>query len=201
MALSDNIKARRMALKLSQEYVAEQLGISRQAVAKWEAGKSEPTAANLVKLAALFEMSVAELVAPEKLAQEDPQCCIKVQEDGHNSKMLCGRFAAYIFVLAGVQGYFRYYPNDTPAWWWLIVFALGLVSLWITSRDMSRRHRMTKDQIATGGLFLIAILLLPRWLPFSVGWNWLLSSLAAAACMIYLNLKYWRHIWPVKRSA
>lgn len=201
MALSDNIKARRTALKLSQEYVAEQLGISRQAVAKWEAGKSEPTAANLVKLAALFEMSVAELVAPEKMAQEDPQRCVKVQEDGHNSKMLCGRFAAYIFVLAGVQGYFRYYPNDTPAWWWLIVFALGLVSLWITSRDMSRRHRMTKDQIATGGLFFIAILLLPRWLPFSVGWNWLLSSLTAAACMIYLNLKYWRHIWPVKRSS
>ena len=107
MALSDNIKARRMALKLSQEYVAEQLGISRQAVAKWEAGKSEPTAANLVKLAALFEMSVAELAAPEKMAQEDPQRCVKAPEDGHNSKMLCGRFAAYIFVLAGVQGYFR----------------------------------------------------------------------------------------------
>ena len=40
MALSENIKARRTQLKMSQEYVADQLGISRQAVAKWEAGVS-----------------------------------------------------------------------------------------------------------------------------------------------------------------
>ena len=45
MALSENIKTRRTQLKMSQEFVADQLGISRQAVAKWEAGSSEPTAA------------------------------------------------------------------------------------------------------------------------------------------------------------
>ena len=39
MALHENIRARRTQLKLSQEYVAEKLGVSRQAVAKWEAGK------------------------------------------------------------------------------------------------------------------------------------------------------------------
>ncbi len=63
MALHENIRARRTQLKLSQEYVAEKLGVSRQAVAKWEAGKSEPTAANLARLAALFEMNVSELAA------------------------------------------------------------------------------------------------------------------------------------------
>ena len=53
MALSEAIKARRQALKLSQEYVADQLGISRQAVAKWEAGSSTPTADSLARLADL----------------------------------------------------------------------------------------------------------------------------------------------------
>lgn len=70
MALSENIKARRTQLKMSQEYVADQLGISRQAVAKWEAGSSEPTAANLAELAAIFEMSISELVDPHKYAEE-----------------------------------------------------------------------------------------------------------------------------------
>ena len=42
MALHDTIRARRKELGLSQEYLAEQLGISRQAVAKWEAGKADP---------------------------------------------------------------------------------------------------------------------------------------------------------------
>ena len=41
MALGENIKSRREALKLSQEYIAEQLGVSRQAVSKWETGQSE----------------------------------------------------------------------------------------------------------------------------------------------------------------
>lgn len=64
MALNENIKSRRIQLKMSQEYVADQLGISRQAVAKWESGQSRPTSSNLAELAALFEMDVSELVDP-----------------------------------------------------------------------------------------------------------------------------------------
>lgn len=51
MALGENIRKRREELRLSQGYVAEQLGVSRQAVSKWETGQSEPTAGNLVQLA------------------------------------------------------------------------------------------------------------------------------------------------------
>ena len=53
MSLGENIKAKRNELKLSQEYVAEQLGVSRQAVSKWETDQSEPTAKNLTELAGL----------------------------------------------------------------------------------------------------------------------------------------------------
>ena len=55
---------------MSQEYVADQLGISRQAVAKWESGQSRPTSSNLTELAALFEMDVSELVDPQKWAED-----------------------------------------------------------------------------------------------------------------------------------
>lgn len=70
MALNENIKSRRMQLKMSQEYVADQLGISRQAVAKWESGQSRPTSSNLTELAALFEMDVSELVDPQKWVED-----------------------------------------------------------------------------------------------------------------------------------
>ena len=62
MSLAGNIRARRQELKLSQVYVADRLGVSRQAVSKWEAGRSEPTASNLVDLAELLEISVSDLV-------------------------------------------------------------------------------------------------------------------------------------------
>ncbi len=70
MALSENIKKRREELKLSQEYLAEQLGVSRQAVSKWETGQSEPTASNLIQLVDVFEMSLSELVAPHQNGRE-----------------------------------------------------------------------------------------------------------------------------------
>ena len=95
MALHENIRARRTQLKLSQEYVAEKLGVSRQAVAKWEAGKSEPTAANMARLAALFEMSISELAAP---AQDE------TKPAGHNARMLVGRYGAVALINAGWDG-------------------------------------------------------------------------------------------------
>lgn len=36
MSLSENIRLKREELKLSQEYVSEKLGVSRQAVSKWD---------------------------------------------------------------------------------------------------------------------------------------------------------------------
>lgn len=62
MSLAENIRARRQELRLSQVYVADRLGVSRQAVSKWESGRSEPTASNLVDLAELLEISVSDLV-------------------------------------------------------------------------------------------------------------------------------------------
>ena len=70
MGLSENIKNKRQELKLSQEYIADQLDVSRQAVSKWETGQSKPTASNLTELAALFEISLSELVDPQKYAEE-----------------------------------------------------------------------------------------------------------------------------------
>lgn len=65
MVLGERIRSRREKLKLSQGYVAEQIGVSRQAVSKWETGQSEPTADNLVGLAEVFEISLAELVGAD----------------------------------------------------------------------------------------------------------------------------------------
>lgn len=69
MIIGNNIAALRKARKLSQEQLAEQLGVSRQAVSKWETGQSEPTAKNLVELARLFEVTVSELVGQESSPQ------------------------------------------------------------------------------------------------------------------------------------
>lgn len=42
--------------------VAEYVGVSRQAVAKWEGGISDPSTSNLIALAKLFDMDVNQLI-------------------------------------------------------------------------------------------------------------------------------------------
>ena len=100
---------------MSQEYVAEQLDISRQAVAKWEAGKSEPTTENLVKLAALFEMSVSELVEPENIAQAEAARQEQERERQHNACMLSGRFSHTFLSMPAQWAFFVFIPTILQA--------------------------------------------------------------------------------------
>ena len=53
MTLSERIRQCRQQAGLSQEQVAELVGVSRQAVAKWEAGTSAPSTENLLRLAGI----------------------------------------------------------------------------------------------------------------------------------------------------
>ena len=61
-SLGEALKAHRTSRNLTQEYVAEALGVSRQAVSKWENGTSDPSTANLMALAKLYGLSVDELL-------------------------------------------------------------------------------------------------------------------------------------------
>lgn len=60
--LCEILKAERTARRMTQEYVAEQIGVSRQAVSKWEQGTSEPNASNLLALSRLYGLSLDELL-------------------------------------------------------------------------------------------------------------------------------------------
>lgn len=65
MDLGERIKEARQRARLSQEKVAELIGVSRQAVTKWEAGQSAPTTDNLFKLAEVLGTTVDLLIAQE----------------------------------------------------------------------------------------------------------------------------------------
>lgn len=47
---------------MTQEFVAETLGVSRQAVSKWESGVSDPSTTNLMALAKLFGVTAEEIL-------------------------------------------------------------------------------------------------------------------------------------------
>ena len=61
-ALSETLKAHRARCGMTQEFVAESLGVSRQAVSKWESGASSPSTANLLAIAKLYGVSAGDLL-------------------------------------------------------------------------------------------------------------------------------------------
>lgn len=60
--LGERLREHRTRCKMSQEFVAEALGVSRQAVSKWENGASDPSTANLIALAKLYGVSAETLL-------------------------------------------------------------------------------------------------------------------------------------------
>ena len=61
-SLGEVLRAHREGCKMTHELVAEKLGVSRQAVSKWESGAAEPSTSNLIKVAHLYGVDPAELL-------------------------------------------------------------------------------------------------------------------------------------------
>ena len=62
MQFNEQLTALRRAKGISQETLAEQLGVSRQAVSKWETGTAKPELDNILALCRILEVSPNELL-------------------------------------------------------------------------------------------------------------------------------------------
>ena len=61
-SLGEVLKEHRTRCGMTQEFVAESMGVSRQAVSKWENGTADPSTSNLLKLAKLYGITPEELI-------------------------------------------------------------------------------------------------------------------------------------------
>ena len=71
MTTGEKIAALRKEQGMSQEALGEKLGLSRQAVSKWENGTSDPSTSNLCALAKLYGIPVEELLHETQEKSED----------------------------------------------------------------------------------------------------------------------------------
>lgn len=139
MALHDNLKTARSRMGMSQELVAEQLGVSRQAVTKWEAGQSRPNARNLQALAELFQTSTEELLsAPQK---EEPNLILRA----NLTKWAIILQAAFLHTCTQYVYMLRSSPDNGFYQGGLIfgLVLLALSSIWMTA---NHRYEPDKDQ-------------------------------------------------------
>ena len=79
METGERIRQLRTQRNMPQQALADSLGVTRQAVAKWESGASRPSAANLMALCRLFGVSWQQLAgpggAPQRAARRARRLC------------------------------------------------------------------------------------------------------------------------------
>lgn len=180
MSISKNIKIKRKELKLSQEYIAEQLGVSRQAVSKWETGQSEPTAKNLRELADLFGINLSELIEPEKTDDKEKIIENKKQFD----KIVGVAIGAYTggLILSTVK-------TNIPSYF-IFTFIITLMPAIVMAILIWFENPQVRFKRAIRELGFCAIMvLIARLLPLVVG-NIISAFMLCVFCALYI--KYFR---------
>lgn len=99
MEIGDRLKQARNEQKLTQENLAEQLGVSRQTISNWENNRSYPDIINLIALSKIYNISLDELLG------EDRKMIEHLEESTNTVKsrqQLSGRIllAAYLLIWA-----------------------------------------------------------------------------------------------------
>ena len=78
MNLADNLKKIRKENNLSQEQLAEKLGVSRQSVSKWESGISYPEMDKVIQICNIFNLNINELINEDiKQVNEDKEIQVR----------------------------------------------------------------------------------------------------------------------------
>ena len=80
MSLGNSLCRARKKRGLSQEAVAEKLGVSRQTISKWETGETLPDIRQSKRMAALYKLSLDELIDFDLDVQEIEQAIARSDE-------------------------------------------------------------------------------------------------------------------------
>ena len=121
--LSERIYQFRRKSGLSQEQLAEKIGVSRQAISKWESGTSMPEFQKLLALSECFHITLDELVK-DRGAEERTEETRSTPKEAKGPKAmdqkagicLCLAGAICLTLSGGRAAEYRF--NDHPQWVW-----------------------------------------------------------------------------------
>ena len=131
MNISDRIQSLRKAKGISQEQLADVLGVSRQAVSKWEAEQSSPDLERIVAMAEYFDVTTDYLLRGIEPAKEQ-----KLRADARTLCIVSTAVNAAGLIIGAA--WWRTYQNAFAAAFILCLQAAGLV-LWLLAKGEKPR--------------------------------------------------------------
>lgn len=155
MNLSDRIQYLRKARGISQEGLADQLGVSRQAVSKWESEQSMPDLDKIISMSDYFEVTTDYLLkGMEPVVQKEEEQSIKHRRIASNIcyQLSLGFIGLGIILSIILADFLKISILLTPV---LIVQGVGLL-VWGTGRNLSEVRPSFQVKLALI-LFLIFV--------------------------------------------
>lgn len=108
MTLGEKLQNLRKENMLSQEKVAELVGVSRQAVSKWENDLSNPDTENLILLAEIFNISVDELTGRVSIHTELSEEMGKERTKEYNKENTKNKPEKFLYILGTIIGFITF---------------------------------------------------------------------------------------------
>lgn len=183
MTLGEKMKAMRLARGLSQEKLAEQLYVTRQAVAKWEKDQTMPSADNLLLFAELFDCSLDELMRDKCAPPAPPQRPTILQMNLTRLAVIMQAAALNVLIQPIAEGFSQ--RGET------VIFlikcgAVFLMSIWMVSnlrfeKNLAQRHKNARIECLY--CCIMAAIAILAW---RGQWGFLGTVLIMAVCMVYM---------------
>ena len=143
--LNEKLKKARLEHGMSQEKIAELLGVSRQAVTKWETGQSAPSSEHLIALSRLYGITMEELIGNGDNGQRDGADRADYNPILRANLTRVAIVCQTVFLNTSVQDYeFR----GTVYWGMMTLLPLFLSSLWMASNLRFEKDRKQQGKNA-----------------------------------------------------
>ena len=124
--IGSKIKAARLEKKLTQEQVAELLGVSRQTISNWENEKSYPDIISVIKMSDCYEVSLDYLLKGEQKMKTYYEYLEESTNVVKSNQKLFGVILLNIVIVILLIALGMFLPNKS--YYLIIVFCLAIVS-------------------------------------------------------------------------
>lgn len=160
--IGEKIKNKRKELNFTQEYLAKELNISRQAVSKWEKGLSEPSMDNLVKLSEIFGVDI-DYFKKDNEIEEDKSLGSRIFWDILYAAI--GIVFYFIYYFGIVEGALNKDPKQMPFLILTIFLAISVIAFPQAVKNMGNKLEDT-DYFTFSKLILPVIFIISPFIVF-----------------------------------
>lgn len=192
--LSEKLKMYRTNKGLSQEKLAEMLGVSRQAVSKWEAGQTTPSSDNLIALAKLYDVSLDELVGAKTVTDDKRRNGPKYNPILRANLTRLAIMCQTIFLNAAIREYEFGSTRFGRIFWMLFIFVpLISSSIWMA---FNLRYEKNEKQLKKNSRIELLYCIIQGLIAvtgYYTKWYFPTAVLLITVCLVYIlkiNPKY-----------